>query len=171
MNEIASLIRAVPDFPIKGVVFRDITPLLLDPRAVDRVVRGLAEAYAGEAIDRVAAIESRGFIFGMPLALALGCGFVPVRRLGKLPRKTISRSYSLEYGTNHLEVHVDAIEPGQRVVIVDDVLATGGTARATVDLLQELGARVVGVSFLIELPALNGRSLLQDHQVHSLLSY
>lgn len=171
MNEIASLIRAVPDFPIKGVTFRDITPLLLDPHAVGRTVQELARVYAGGRIDRVAAIESRGFIFGMPLALDLDAGFVPVRRLGKLPRKTISRSYSLEYGTNHLEVHVDSIQPGQRVVVVDDVLATGGTARATVDLLEELGAKVVGVSFLIELPALNGRSLLQGHPVHSLLTY
>jgi adenine phosphoribosyltransferase len=171
MNQIESLIHAVPDFPIPGVIFRDITPLLLDPIALQRVIDQLADIYRPQGIQRVAAIESRGFIFGAPLALALGCGFVPVRRLGKLPRQTVSRSYALEYGTNHLEIHVDAIRPGDRVLVIDDVLAPGGTARAAIDLVEEVGGRVVGAAFLMELPALGGRAVLLGHEIRSLLTY
>jgi adenine phosphoribosyltransferase len=171
MKEISDLIREVPDFPSPGIVFRDITPLLLEPEMLASVVRRLAELYADQGIDRVAAIESRGFILGAPLALTLGCGFVPVRKLGKLPRKTISREYALEYGVNHLEMHVDAVEPGQRVLVLDDVLATGGTAAATVELVSRLGGKVAGVAFLIELGRLGGRSRLQGHEVTSLLTY
>jgi adenine phosphoribosyltransferase len=171
MKEIADLIRAVPDFPIEGVTFRDITPLLLESPVLQRVVDHLAEVYSRQGIDRVAAIESRGFIFGVPLALKLGCGFVPIRRLGKLPRRTVSRAYALEYGSNHLEIHVDAVQRGHRVLVIDDVLATGGTARAAIDLVEELGGEVVGAAFLIELPTLGGRAALAGHPVLSLLSY
>ncbi|MQA91342.1 MAG: adenine phosphoribosyltransferase [Gemmatimonas sp.] len=170
-RSLAELIRAVPDFPEPGILFRDITPLLLDPVAMYEVVARLAERYSGRGIERVAAIESRGFLFGAPLALTLGAGLVPVRKLGKLPRATRVREYALEYGTNHLELHVDAIEPGQRVVIVDDVLATGGTARATVDLVEEAGGRVDGVAFLIEIAGLGGRAKLSDQEVVSLLEF
>lgn len=171
MHEIASLIRPVPDFPTPGILFRDITPLLLDPDALRRTLGELARPYASERIDRVAAIESRGFIFGVPLALELGCGFVPVRKLGRLPRETRSREYALEYGRNHLEMHVDALEPGDRVLIVDDLLATGGTAAATAEIVEELGGEVVALAFVVELQALGGRGALGGRPVHSLVRY
>jgi adenine phosphoribosyltransferase len=163
-------IREVPDFPVDGVLFRDITPLLLHPPALKAAVNAFVTAFAGAGIERVAAIESRGFILGAPLAVELACGFVPIRKLGKLPRRTVSRSYSLEYGTNHLEMHVDAVEPGQRVLVVDDVLATGGTARAAVDLVREVGGTVVSTAFLIELCELGGRQPLGGTPVFSLLT-
>jgi adenine phosphoribosyltransferase len=168
--DLQTLIEDVPGFPSAGVVFRDITPLLLDPAAFRHVIDQLAARYAGQ-VDRVASIESRGFILGAPLALALGCGFIPVRKLGKLPRETISRDYALEYGRNHLEIHVDAVEPGQRVLVVDDVLATGGTARAAADLVERLGGVVVGAAFLIEITPLKGRHALEGKDVFALLSY
>ncbi|MEX2569724.1 MAG: adenine phosphoribosyltransferase [Gemmatimonadota bacterium] len=171
MSDLASLIQPVPDFPEPGILFRDITPLLLEPGGLGGVVDRIAREFAGRGIDTVAAIESRGFIFGAPLAVALGCGFVPVRKLGKLPRPTRSREYRLEYGTNHLEMHEDAVRRGQRVLIVDDVLATGGTARATVEIVEELGGVVVAAVFLLELAALNGRGLLEGREVRALLSY
>jgi adenine phosphoribosyltransferase len=171
MEEFRDLIRAIRDFPTPGVVFRDITPLLLDPRATRRVVDAFTDAFRDRPIDVVAAIESRGFIFGAPLALALGCGLAPVRKLGKLPRETRSRQYSLEYGSNHLEMHVDAIQPGQRVLVIDDVLATGGTARASIDIVEELGGAVAGVGFVIEIGFLEGRRLLADYDVRSLIAY
>jgi adenine phosphoribosyltransferase len=171
MDDLAPLIVPVPDFPTRGVVFRDITPLLLDPRALRVVIERLAARYARGGIDRIAAIESRGFIFGVPLALALDCGFVPIRKLGKLPRATRSREYALEYGRNHLEMHADAVEPGQRVLIIDDVLATGGTANASAEIIEELGATVVELAFLIELEALAGRQRLGGRDVHSLIRY
>jgi adenine phosphoribosyltransferase len=169
--DLCRLIRDVPDFPQPGIVFKDITPLLADPAGFRYVTDQFVERYQGRGIERIVAIESRGFIFGAPLALALKCGFAPVRKLGKLPRQTVSREYSLEYGKNHVELHVDAVERGQRVLIVDDVLATGGTARAAVELVEQLGGVVVGVAFVIELTGLNGRSVLQEHEVVSLLTY
>lgn len=170
-NRLAALVRAVPDFPTPGVIFRDITPLLADASALAGVVEILAATFRDQRIDRIAAIESRGFLVGAPLAVRLGCGLVPVRKLGKLPRRTISREYSLEYGTNHLEMHADAIEPGHRVLVVDDVLATGGTARATAELVREAGGILVAAAFLIEITSLGGRKPLEGTPVVSLLSY
>lgn len=171
MHELERLIQAVPDFPSPGILFRDITPLLLDPAALRSAVDRMAEEFGGRGIEAVAAIESRGFIFGAPLALALDCGLVPVRKLGKLPRATASREYSLEYGTAHLEVHVDAVRPGQRVLVVDDLLATGGTAGATVELVEELGGTVVAAAFLIELEGLGGRAALAGREIYSMITY
>ena len=169
--ELASLIRDVPDFPMKGILFRDITTLIKDARAFHEVIDRLATRYATEGVDVVVAIESRGFIFGAPLAYKLGAGFVPVRKSGKLPAHSISESYTLEYGSNTLEMHQDAIQPGQRVLVVDDLLATGGSARATINLAERLGAKVVGVAFLIELKALQGCDKLQGYDVQALIEY
>lgn len=171
MEHLRTLIRAVPDFPTPGVVFRDITPLLQQPAAFTEVVERLAAEFRARGVDRVAAIESRGFLFGAPLALALGVGFAPIRKLGKLPASTIRRAYSLEYGSNHLEMHRDAVEAGQRVLVVDDVLATGGTAEASAAMVEELGAEVVATAFVIELLALKGRERLARYEVYSLLRY
>ena len=169
--EFASLIRDVPDFPIQGVLFKDITPLLQHPAAFRAAIDGLAEQLRGLPADLIVGMESRGFIFAAPLAYALGLGFVPVRRLGKLPAASIRVDYELEYGTNSFEMHEDAIQPGQRVLVVDDVLATGGTVAATISLVEQLGGQVTGVAFLIELPALQGRRHLGGHHVVSLLQY
>ncbi len=171
MDHIRALIRDVPDFPIPGILFRDVTPLLRDPRGLPWVVEALAERYRGEGVDAVAGIESRGFVFGAPLAMALGVGFVPVRKEGKLPAARIRREYALEYGTACLEVHSDALRGGERVLLVDDLLATGGTARAAAELLEELGATVAGVGVVIELEALRGREALSGREVHALLRY
>ena len=171
MEHLKALIRDVPDFPMQGILFRDVTPLLRDPRGLSQVVDILAERYRGERIDAVAGIESRGFLFGAPLAVALGVGFVPIRKLGKLPADKISREYALEYGTNTLEMHRDAVRPGERVVLVDDLLATGGTARAAAELLEAQGAKVVETAFVIELAFLNGRAALEGRPVHALLEY
>ncbi len=164
-------IRAIPDFPQPGILFRDITPLLGDAATLRLTIDQLAVPLQGVAVDYVVGIESRGFLFGMPLAYQLGIGFVPVRKAGKLPFKTLATDYTLEYGTNVMEVHADAVRPGQRVVIVDDLLATGGTAAATVTLMQQLGADVVGLAFVIELAALAGRTKLAGLPVHALLTY
>jgi adenine phosphoribosyltransferase len=164
-----SLIMDVPDFPQPGILFRDVTPLLESGQGLRSAVDALAGAFTN--IDIVAGIESRGFIFGAPVAYALGVGMVPVRKPGKLPRATASADYALEYGTNTLQVHRDAVTPAQRVLIVDDVLATGGTAAATISLIEELGAEVAGVAVLIELTALGGRAKLGDVPLVSLLSY
>ena len=163
------LVRDVPDFPQPGILFRDITPLLSNGAAFRTAVDALAAAHRG--VETVVAIESRGFILGAPVAYALGVGMVPVRKPGKLPRATTSADYALEYGTNTLQVHRDAVTPTQRVLIVDDVLATGGTAAATISLIQELGAEVAGVAVLIELSALGGRARLGDVPLVSLISY
>jgi adenine phosphoribosyltransferase len=171
MDFLKTLVRAVPDFPIPGIVFRDIAPLLADAGALRRTVELLAEPYRDEGVQLVAGIESRGFIFGAPLALALGAGFVPVRKLGKLPGETIAQSYALEYGANHLEVQRDAIADGQRVLLLDDVLATGGTAAASARLVTALGGTLVGAAFVIELEALAGRRLLPSLRVTLLLTY
>ena len=165
----AALIRDVPDFPIQGVLFKDITPLLRDPAGFRGVIDAFAERLRDVPADVIVGMESRGFIFAAPLAYALGLGFVPVRRLGKLPAESIRIDYQLEYGTNSFEMHRDGIEPGQRVLVVDDVLATGGTVKATISLVEQLGGEVAAVAFLIELPALDGRQHLGGHQVVSLL--
>jgi adenine phosphoribosyltransferase len=169
--ELASLVRDVPDFPVKGILFKDITTLVRHGDAFQKVVDWMAEQYANKEVDKVVAIEARGYIFGAPLAYKLGAGFVPVRKPGKLPARSISESYALEYGTNTLEVHEDAIDPGQRVVIVDDLLATGGSARATINLVERLGGQVVGVAFMIELDFLHGRAQLEGYEVVSLIHY
>jgi adenine phosphoribosyltransferase len=171
MEHLRALIRDVPDFPQPGILFRDVTPLLRDPAGLTAVVDALAERYRGRSIDAVAGIESRGFLFGAPLAVALGVGFVPLRKAGKLPAETLRREYGLEYGTAVLEVHRDALRPGESVLLVDDLLATGGTAAAAASLLAELGARVEEIAFVIELAFLEGRRLLEPHPVHALLGY
>ncbi len=169
--ELASLIRDVPDFPIEGILFKDITTLIKNADAFQEAIDWMVEQYAGRDVDCVVAIEARGYIFGAPLAYKLGAGFVPIRKPGKLPAKTISESYALEYGTNALEIHEDAIEPGQQVVIVDDLLATGGSARAAVNLVERLGGTVIGVAFVIELGFLHGRDMLEGYDVLSLIHY
>ncbi len=166
-----SFIRTIPDYPAPGVLFRDITPVLQDATALRTVIDDFAERYQNAAIDQVVGIESRGFIFGTPLAYRLGTGFVPVRKKGKLPGETIAIEYDLEYGSNVLEIHTDALRPGQRVLVVDDLLATGGTAYGTVRLIEGLGAEVVSLAFLIELRDLHGRERLAGHDVFSLLAY
>jgi adenine phosphoribosyltransferase len=169
--DLAKLIRDVPDFPVKGILFKDITTLLRDPQAFREAVDGLAARWIGRGIDQVVAIESRGFALGAPLAYILGAGFVPVRKPGKLPAKTISVEYSLEYGTNTLQMHIDAITPGQRVLIVDDLLATGGSAKAAIELVERLGGVVVGLAFLIELKFLRGAEKLKGYEVFSLIGF
>jgi adenine phosphoribosyltransferase len=171
VEHLKELIRAVPDFPVEGILFRDVTPLLRDADALREVVHVLAERYRDAGVEVVAGIESRGFIFGAPLAVELGVGFVPIRKLGKLPAEKIRREYSLEYGVNVLEMHSDAVRPGERVLLVDDLLATGGTARAGAELLREVGAEVVSLAFLIELTFLDGRSLLDGFDVHTMIQY
>ena len=166
-----SLIRTIPDFPIPGILFRDITPLLKDGGGFHAAIDLFVDRFRDEKIDFVVAMEARGYIFGAPLAYALGVGFVPVRKPGKLPGSKFSESYALEYGTNTLEIHDDAIGHGHRVLVVDDLLATGGTALATARLLAKLGAEVVGFAFLIELAALGGRAALVGHDVTAFVSY
>jgi adenine phosphoribosyltransferase len=168
---LASRIRAVPDFPIPGILFRDITTLLKDADAFKQAVDAMIEPFRSDQIDLVLGVESRGFIFATPVAYALGAGFVPVRKLGRLPAESIRAEYELEYGTNTLEIHADAARPGQRVLVVDDLLATGGTAAAAVDLVKRLGAEIVGMSFLIELAELKGRERLGGERVHSVIRY
>ncbi len=164
-------IRAVPDYPQPGVLFRDITPLLQNPAALKFVIEIMTDRYRGAGIDHVVGIESRGFIFGTPLAYLLNTGFVPVRKKGKLPYETVEQEYSLEYGSATLEIHTDALRPGERVLVVDDLLATGGTTEGTVRLVESLGAEVVSLAFLIELSFLNGRERLPGRDVFALLSY
>ena len=169
--DLKRLIHDVPDFPTPGILFRDITPLLLDPAAFRAVVKAFEERLEGQRIDAAAAIESRGFILGAPLALALGSAFVPIRKVGKLPRETVAREYALEYGSNRLEMHRDAVGAGERVLVLDDVLATGGTAGAAVGLIREVGGEVVAAAFLLELTFLEGRRQLPELPVHTLISY
>lgn len=170
-THLRSLIRDVPDFPQPGILFKDITTLIRDREAFRDVIDGIARAYRGLQIDLVVGVESRGFIFAAPVALDLHAGFVPVRKPGKLPAHVISQSYALEYGRNTLELHDDAIVPGQRILIVDDVLATGGSLEATIALVERLGGIVVGVSVVIELGFLSGRERLAGHSIHSLITY
>ncbi len=169
--DLASTIRNVPDFPVEGILFYDITTLLKDATAFKESIDRLTEPYQNRGIDLVVGIESRGFIFGAPLACNLGAGFAPVRKPGKLPAEKIGESYSLEYGANTIEMHLDAVQKGQRVLIVDDLLATGGTARATCNLVEKLGGEVVGLAFVVELNFLNGREKLKEYDVFSLLQY
>ena len=171
MNDLKSMIREVPDFPKPGINFYDITTLLKDPTGLKRILDALAERYKDSKIDTVVGIEARGFFFAPALAYSLGSGFVPVRKPGKLPHKTRTLEYALEYGTDTLEMHEDAIQPGQRVLIIDDVLATGGTAKAVSNLVTQSGGSLVGLGFLIELDFLNGRRHLAGHDIFSLLHY
>jgi adenine phosphoribosyltransferase len=170
-SDLQALVRAIPDFPQTGILFRDITPLLKDPRAFATTVDMLADEFVGEDVDYVVAIEARGYVIGAPLAYKLGAGLIPVRKPGKLPYATIKADYALEYGTNTLEVHSDALSAGHRVIIVDDLLATGGTASATKTLVERLGGEVVGAGFIIELTALGGRAKLGSTPVRTLLTY
>jgi adenine phosphoribosyltransferase len=165
---ITTLVRDVPDYPQPGVVFKDITPLLADGKAFAAVIEALAEAYG--PVDKVAGIEARGFILAAPVACRLGAGFVPIRKKGKLPGVTFAEEYDLEYGTATIEVLTDAFVPGERVLVIDDVLATGGTARATADLVQRAGGQVTGLAVLLELSFLNGRAKLTDLPVSALLT-
>jgi adenine phosphoribosyltransferase len=164
-------IREIPDFPKPGILFRDITPLLSHPEALRYTIDLMAEQVADLKPDYIAGIESRGFIFGVPLAYQMGIGFAPVRKPGKLPAATYSAEYALEYGTDRVELHQDAFHPGSRVLIVDDLIATGGTAAATVNLVQQTGSEIVGFGFIIELTGLAGRNNLPDLPIVSLLQY
>jgi len=173
-------IRDIPDFPKPGILFRDITPLLADKQAFSNAVKALAEPFADSAIDYVAAVEARGFIFGSAVAEALGAGFIPIRKKGKLPHKTTSVTYDLEYGTDTLEVHTDAVADGKRVLmvddllatgVVDDLLATGGTMAAACGLIEKLNAEIVALAFLVELTPLAGRDKLTNHNIYTVISY
>ncbi len=170
-DELRAKIREIPDFPKPGILFYDITTLLKDAVAYRVAIDAMLAPYAGMAIDLVVGMESRGFIFSAPMAYQLGAGLVPVRKLGKLPAETISIEYALEYGSNTLEVHRDAIQPGQKVLIVDDLLATGGTVNGTVELVQRLKGEIVGLAFLVELGFLKGRDRLAGHTVTSVITY
>jgi adenine phosphoribosyltransferase len=170
-DDLRAKIREVPDFPKPGILFYDITTLLRDGDAFREVIDRMAEAVKGERIDLVVGMESRGFIFAAPLADRLGAGFVPVRKLGKLPAETLEVEYDLEYGTATLEIHRDAITPGQRVLVVDDLLATGGTVLGTIELVRRLGGEIAGLSFMVELTALGGRDKLGEFAIHTLLAY
>jgi adenine phosphoribosyltransferase len=171
MDHLKARIRHVPDFPKAGILFYDITTLLQDPAGFHAAIDSLATPFEGKAIDLVVGIESRGFIFGAAVADRIGAGFAPVRKPGKLPSKSVRATYDLEYGSDSLEMHDDAVANGQRVLIVDDLLATGGTARATTELVIGLGGKVHALAFLIELVALNGRKRLGDHEVLTVLKY
>jgi adenine phosphoribosyltransferase len=170
-DELRAKIREIPDFPKPGILFYDITTLLKDPVAYRAAIDAMLAPYAGQQVDIVVGMESRGFIFSAPMAYQIGAGLVPVRKLGKLPAETISVEYALEYGSNTLEVHRDAIQPGQKVLIVDDLLATGGTVRGTVELVQRLHGEIVGLAFLVELSFLKGRDRLADMAVTSVIQY
>jgi adenine phosphoribosyltransferase len=169
--DVQSYIRAIPDFPIPGILFRDITPLLKDKQGFKAAIDLFVDAYKNRQIDYVVGIEARGYMLGAPLAYSIGAGFVPVRKPGKLPYSKLSESYALEYGTNSLEIHEDALGNGDRVLVVDDLLATGGTAAATRRLLERLGAKIEGFAFLIELEALKGRDALNGVDVTTFITY
>lgn len=172
LSDITRSIRNVPDFPKKGIQFKDITTALKEPDIFKEIIERLAEKYQGQKINYVAGIESRGFILGAALAYILGCGFVPVRKKGKLPAEVISQEYTLEYGTDKIEVHKDALKRGDSVLIVDDLLATGGTAEAAAKLVGQAGAKIAGFAFVIELCDLGGRKILEPYaMVHSLVNY
>ena len=171
VDDLRGKIREVPDFPKPGILFYDITTLLKSGDDFREVIDRMAEQVAGKQVDVVVGMESRGFIFSAPLAYKIGAGLVPVRKLGKLPAETIEVEYALEYGSATLEIHRDAIQPGQRVLIVDDLLATGGTVRGTVELVRRLGGEIVGLSFMVELSFLRGRDQLTEFDIHALLTY
>jgi adenine phosphoribosyltransferase len=170
-DDLRAKIREIPDFPKPGILFYDITTLLKDAAAFKESIELLTEPFRQMNIDMVVGMESRGFIFSAPMATELDAGFVPVRKLGKLPAETVSVEYSLEYGTNTLEMHKDALQPGQKVLIVDDLLATGGTVLGTIDLVKQLKAEVVGLAFLVELVFLKGRERLGEQKIHSVIQY
>lgn len=170
-SRLAPLLRDVPDFPKPGILFKDITPLLADGDALRDATRAMADPYRRDAVDRVVGIESRGFILGACVARELGVGFIPVRKPGKLPAVKTSIEYALEYGTDKLEVHTDACDRAARILIVDDVLATGGTARATCELMERVGGKVVGLSFLIVLDFLKGRDRLRNRRIETVLTF
>lgn len=171
MVDLTHYIREIPDYPKPGILFRDITPMLADADAFAAAVKQMAEPFKDQKIDIVAAAEARGFIFAAPLAMQLGAGFVPIRKPGKLPFNLHSFAYQLEYGTDELQIHVDGVHPGQRVLIVDDLLATGGTVEACCRLLEKCGAEIVGCSFLIHLAPLGGEERLNPYECHSVLKY
>jgi adenine phosphoribosyltransferase len=170
-DSMKALIRDVPDFPQPGIVFKDITPLLADEIAFSSVIDLIVVHFGRGTVDKVVGIEARGFILASPVAYHFGAGFVPVRKVDKLPWDTEAAEYALEYGTATLEIHKDAVTPGERVLIVDDVLATGGTARATAELVERIGGKVVGIAFLIELGFLEGRKQLENHDLFTLITY
>lgn len=170
-DKLAGLIRSIPDFPKPGIVFRDITPLLAEPGGLAAAAEAMAKPFANSKIDLVVGAESRGFLFGTTIAMQLGCGFIPVRKPGKLPAETLEESYSLEYGTDSLQIHADAIAGGEKVLLVDDLLATGGTMKACCNLVTRLGGTIVGISFLVELAFLAGRKQLADYDVRAVVSY
>ena len=169
--DLTKYIASIPGFPKEGIVFRDVTPIVNHPEAFKEATTLLAEFAKKVNADMIAGPESRGFIFGCPVSVELGIGFIPVRKPGKLPRETVSASYDLEYGKNEVHIHADSIKPGENVVIIDDLLATGGTVEATIQLVEQLGGKVVGIAFLIELEALKGREKLKDYNVYSVLTY
>ena len=169
--DLKNFIRDIPDFPKKGIIFKDITPLLKSPEAYRETIEIWAKRYEGKKLSAVVAMEARGFLFAAPLAVRLGIPFVPVRKPGKLPYKTIRETYQLEYGTDSLEIHEDALTPGALVIVLDDVLATGGTAAAVVRLVERVGGKVMEASFLMELTFLKGRDKLKSVPVHSIISY
>jgi adenine phosphoribosyltransferase len=170
-EDLRAKIREIPDFPKPGILFYDITTLLKDAAAYKEAIDLMIEPYRDSGVDLVVGMESRGFIFSGPIAYQLGAGFIPVRKLGKLPAETISVEYALEYGSNTLEIHKDAIRPGQRVLVVDDLLATGGTVRGTIELVERLGGKIVGLAFLVELLSLKGRERLADYETTSVIEY
>lgn len=167
---IKDFIREIPDFPKEGILFKDITPILQNPKSYKYVINKMVEYYSDFDIDYVAAIEARGFLFGPQIAMKLDKGFIPIRKPGKLPAEVISAEYELEYGTNTIEIHKDAIKPGDRVLLIDDLLATGGTTKAAIELIEKLNGKIVSVGFLLELTALNGRDELEGYDVYSLIS-
>jgi adenine phosphoribosyltransferase len=171
LEQIKDLIRDVPDFPQEGIVFKDITPVLADPIAFSTLIDLIVVHFGRGNVDKVVGIEARGFILASPVAYHFGAGFVPVRKQGKLPSETVAEEYSLEYGTATLEIHVDGVRPGERVLIVDDVLATGGTAKATASLVERIGGKVCGIACLIELDFLRGREQLPGHELFTLIHY
>lgn len=171
MKNVADYVVSIPDFPEPGIIFRDVTSVIQDPEGLKLAVDGLLKLLEGVEFDMIAGPESRGFVFGMPVAYALNKGFVMVRKKGKLPRETISCSYELEYGTAEIEMHKDAIKPGQKVVVIDDLIATGGSAEAACKLVEALGGEVVKVIFLMELAGLNGREKLKNYDVGSVIVY
>lgn len=169
--DLKNYIRDIPDFPKDGIIFKDITPLLLSPEAMAYAIESLALRFNDQKADKVASVEARGFIFGTGVAQYLKAGFIPIRKPGKLPFKTIQEEYALEYGTDRLEIHVDAVKEGEGVLIIDDLLATGGTALATAHLVEKIGGKVVGIGFVIELSFLKGRDKLKGYNLVSLISY
>lgn len=171
MKKVEDYIKSIPDFPEPGIIFRDITTVIQDPDGMQLAIDSIQKELEGVEFDLVAGMESRGFIFGMPVAYNMHKGFVPVRKKGKLPRETVSATYDLEYGTATIEMHKDAVKPGQRVVIIDDLIATGGTVEAAVKLVEQLGGQVVKVCFLLELAGLNGREKLKGYDVASIVTY